>query len=217
MLRYFQFTSERKASSIVVRDEQGKLFVFVKGADSSMKLMFKAGNSFESYIDQEVERYAAIGLRTLVFGYRELTQKDLDTFKTAHMKRQTEMSEAVDWDWDQLQPKDIECDLTPLAVTAVEDLLQENVKNCIEDFKKAGIKVWMLTGDKGLTAKMISIQCGLISNSDKSELVQIAASQNENEISANIEKAKEQVKSAENFQLMVDGQTMAQILSHQKL
>jgi len=42
-------------------------------------------------------------------------------------------------------------------VTAVEDLLQEGVKKCIIDFKEAGVKVWMLTGDKGLTAKMIGL------------------------------------------------------------
>ena len=56
-----------------------------------------------------------------------------------------------------MKPEDVECELTPLAVTAVEDLLQTNVKRCITDFKDAGIKVWMLTGDKGLTAKMIAI------------------------------------------------------------
>jgi len=39
-----------------------------------------------------------------------------------------------------------------LAVTGVEDLLQDDVKSCIEDFRHAGISVWMLTGDKGLTA-----------------------------------------------------------------
>ena len=44
----------------------------------------------------------------------------------------------------------------------VEDLLQENVKECIEDFRAANISVWMLTGDKGLTAKEIGVSCGLI-------------------------------------------------------
>jgi P-type E1-E2 ATPase len=40
-----------------------------------------------------------------------------------------------------------------LGITGVEDLLQDNVKECIEDFMEADIKVWMLTGDKGATAK----------------------------------------------------------------
>lgn len=39
------------------------------------------------------------------------------------------------------------------GVTSVEDLLQRDVAQCLTDFKKAGIKTWMLTGDKGETAK----------------------------------------------------------------
>ena len=57
---------------------------------------------------------------------------------------------------------EIECGLTLLAATGVEDLLQENVKECIVDFREAGISVWMLTGDKGLTALEIGVSCGLI-------------------------------------------------------
>jgi magnesium-transporting ATPase (P-type) len=49
-----------------------------------------------------------------------------------------------------------------LAVTAVEDLLQDDVKTCIEDFRRAKISVWMLTGDKGLTAEEIGVACGLM-------------------------------------------------------
>ena len=59
-----------------------------------------------------------------------------------------------------------------LAATGVEDLLQENVKECITDFKAAGINVWMLTGDKGLTAKEIGVSCGLISANNRNQFFQ---------------------------------------------
>lgn len=36
MLRMFDFTSERKAMSVIVRDANGKVWAFVKGADSSI-------------------------------------------------------------------------------------------------------------------------------------------------------------------------------------
>lgn len=49
----------------------------------------------------------------------------------------------------------------------MEDLLQDNVKDCIVLLRKAGIKVWMLTGDKMETAHCISISTGLLSSSDK--------------------------------------------------
>lgn len=61
--------------------------------------------------------------------------------------------------------KDVEVGLTILGATGVEDMLQDNVADCVQDFRDAGMRVWMLTGDKGLTAKSIGISCGLLSNS----------------------------------------------------
>jgi len=52
-----------------------------------------------------------------------------------------------------------------LGVTGVEDLLQDDVKSCITSFKDAGIRVWILTGDKGATANQIGISCGVLSTS----------------------------------------------------
>ncbi len=51
-----------------------------------------------------------------------------------------------------------------LGVTAVDDLLQEDVAPCVNDFQDAGIKVWMLTGDKGETASHIGKNCGFYSD-----------------------------------------------------
>jgi phospholipid-translocating ATPase len=48
-----------------------------------------------------------------------------------------------------------------LAVTGVEDKLQENVLETIETLRQAGIQIWMLTGDKIETAKCIAISTGL--------------------------------------------------------
>ena len=42
-----------------------------------------------------------------------------------------------------------------LGITGLEDLLQDNVAECIKQFRAANIKVWMLTGDKGETAENI--------------------------------------------------------------
>jgi P-type E1-E2 ATPase len=42
-----------------------------------------------------------------------------------------------------------------LGATALEDKLQEGVPEIIEDMHGAGIKVWMLTGDKMETAENI--------------------------------------------------------------
>jgi phospholipid-translocating ATPase len=54
-----------------------------------------------------------------------------------------------------------------LAVTGVEDRLQDHVLETIEKFRDAGIQVWMLTGDKIETAKCIAIATGMNHKSEK--------------------------------------------------
>lgn len=49
-----------------------------------------------------------------------------------------------------------------LGATAVEDRLQDNVPETIKDLQDAGIKIWMLTGDKLETAENIGYSCKLL-------------------------------------------------------
>lgn len=47
---------------------------------------------------------------------------------------------------------EIEQDLRLLGATAIEDRLQDGVPETIADLKRAGIKIWVATGDKLETA-----------------------------------------------------------------
>lgn len=44
--------------------------------------------------------------------------------------------------------EEIEKNLKLLGATAIEDKLQDGVPQCIERLARAGIKIWVLTGDK---------------------------------------------------------------------
>jgi phospholipid-translocating ATPase len=44
--------------------------------------------------------------------------------------------------------EEIEKDLILLGATGIEDKLQDGVSQCIERLSQAGIKIWVLTGDK---------------------------------------------------------------------
>jgi phospholipid-translocating ATPase len=44
--------------------------------------------------------------------------------------------------------EEIEKNMKLLGMTAIEDKLQDGVPKCIERLTQAGIKIWMLTGDK---------------------------------------------------------------------
>ena len=54
--------------------------------------------------------------------------------------------------------------LTVLGCTAIEDKLQPGVPECIETLMKAGLRLWVLTGDKQETAINIGFACGLLRN-----------------------------------------------------
>lgn len=51
---------------------------------------------------------------------------------------------------------------TSVGITAIEDCLQDEVPEVIADLAKAGIVLWMLTGDKVETAINIGRSCNLL-------------------------------------------------------
>jgi phospholipid-translocating ATPase len=101
------------------------------------------------------------GLRTLVFGRRRMSDEEYSHFahiyqeaKTTISNREEHVREAIDT---------IEANLELIGLTGVEDKLQPFVKESIEMLRTAGIKIWMLTGDKIETATCIAISTKLVS------------------------------------------------------
>jgi len=57
---------------------------------------------------------------------------------------------------------EIETGLELIGSTAIEDKLQHKVADTITFMRNAGIKVWVLTGDKVETAVNIGVSAGLL-------------------------------------------------------
>ncbi|XP_061548507.1 phospholipid-transporting ATPase IH isoform X6 [Phycodurus eques] len=148
LLEVLTFDSVRRRMSVIVRASTGELYLFCKGADSSIFPRVISGK-----VDQvraRVEHNAVEGLRTLCVAYRPLSPAQyqevcllLSGAKLALQDRDKRLAEAYDI---------IEKDLILLGATAVEDRLQEKAADTIESLHKAGMKVWVLTGDKMETA-----------------------------------------------------------------
>jgi len=156
VLKINKFSSDRKAMSVVVRAPDGKVYAYVKGSDQSLiNMTRREDEQILKDFQTQVDSFAALGLRTLAFGYKEISLGD-------NVGIQMEGNGAVIDSVDDLTPENVEKDVTLLGCTGVEDLLFENVARCIEDFRKAKMRVWMLTGDKGITAKQIGLTCGLL-------------------------------------------------------
>uniref|UniRef100_A0A671UMU5 Phospholipid-transporting ATPase n=1 Tax=Sparus aurata TaxID=8175 RepID=A0A671UMU5_SPAAU len=97
-------------------------------------------------------------LRTLVIACRHFSPEEyievdrhLNAARTALQQREERLQEAFGY---------IERDLQLLGATGVEDKLQDKVQETIEALRLAGIKVWVLTGDKHETAVSVSLSCG---------------------------------------------------------
>ncbi|KAJ4848217.1 putative phospholipid-transporting ATPase 9 [Turnera subulata] len=175
LLNVLEFNSSRKRMSVIVRDEEGKLLLFSKGADSVMfERLALNGKEFEEETRDHVNEYADAGLRTLILAYRELDEEEYKVFNQKFSEAKNSVSADRETLIDDVAEK-IERDLILLGATAVEDKLQKGVPACIDKLAQAGIKIWVLTGDKMETAINIGFACSLLRQGMKQIIITLEA------------------------------------------
>ncbi|SPO36810.1 probable NEO1 - P-type ATPase, a proposed aminophospholipid translocase [Pseudozyma flocculosa] len=158
ILEIFPFTSESKRMGIVVRElGTGELTFFQKGADVVMARIVAQND----WLDEECGNMAREGLRTLVVGRRRLTPDSYAAFERAYKSARLQVEERGEA-MAHVVGQHLENNLELLGLTGVEDKLQDDVKMTLELLRNAGIKVWMLTGDKIETATCIAISSKLV-------------------------------------------------------
>jgi phospholipid-transporting ATPase len=161
VLAIAEFTSARKRMSIVVEMPDGKVKVYCKGADSI--ILPRLGDN--RYVDttwQHLENYATDGLRTLVLAYKDLSDDEYEEWRREYIAAMSDIQNR-EQKLEEVFEK-IEVGLNLLGATAIEDKLQDGVPETIASLREAGVKVWVLTGDKIETAINIGYSCALITN-----------------------------------------------------
>ncbi|CAF2185919.1 BnaA07g24470D [Brassica napus] len=173
VLNVLEFNSTRKRMSVIVEDEDGKLLLLCKGADNVMfERLSKNGREFEEETRDHVNEYADAGLRTLILAYRELDEKEYKVFSERISEAKSSVSADRESLIEQVTGK-VEKDLILLGATAVEDKLQNGVPDCIDKLAQAGIKIWVLTGDKMETAINIGFACSLLRQDMKQIIINL--------------------------------------------
>uniref|UniRef100_A0A8C3V0G5 Phospholipid-transporting ATPase n=1 Tax=Catharus ustulatus TaxID=91951 RepID=A0A8C3V0G5_CATUS len=169
LLHVLNFDPVRRRMSVIVRTSTGQLLLFCKGADSSIFPRVQQEEIQQTKV--HVDRNAMDGYRTLCVAFKELTEKEYDRIdrqlneaKMALQDREEKMAKVFD---------DTEADMHLIGATAVEDRLQEQLAETIEALHAAGMKVWVLTGDKMETAKSTCYACRLFQTS--TELLELTA------------------------------------------
>ncbi|KAJ3042805.1 putative aminophospholipid-translocase [Rhizophlyctis rosea] len=157
ILETFPFTSETKRMGIIVRDTtNGEVVFYEKGADTVMARIV----TYNDWLEEECGNMAREGLRTLVIGRKRLSEEAWREFQRRYAAAKisvNDRNEAMRQTVEDILEKELEL----LGVTGVEDRLQDDVKNTLEVLRNAGIKIWMLTGDKIETATCIAVSSKL--------------------------------------------------------
>lgn len=148
--------------SVIARNPQGRIVLYCKGADSVIyeRLAADQDPALKVQTSKDMETFANSGLRTLCIAYRYLEEQEYlewSTIYDAATNSVNDREEAIDRANER-----IEHSLHILGATALEDKLQEGVPEAIETLHQAGIKLWILTGDKVQTAIEIGFSCNLL-------------------------------------------------------
>ena len=215
ILHNFAFSSATKRMGLVLRDQQGRILVYFKGAEDTMTKFVSPDRS--GWVLEKCQDLATQGLRTLVIGQLLLTSEQYESWRVRYERAEL-LLEGRELIEQQLQDEFLR-DIELLAVTGVEDKLQDNVADTVNRIRTAGIPVWMITGDKVETAKCIATSTQLypkgfvwrelvnllpINSSPEREMAAIA------EMKSFLEKLLRETR----FVLVVDGSSLRLALSH---
>ncbi|XP_058977672.1 probable phospholipid-transporting ATPase IM isoform X2 [Musca domestica] len=162
LLHILDFNNVRKRMSVILR-QGDRIFLYCKGADSVIyDRLSSSQHEMKARTQDHLNKFAGEGLRTLVLAERPLTSE----FYEGWSKRHLEASVSLDNREDKLGAvyEEVESDLLLVGVTAIEDKLQDGVPETIANLQMAGIKIWVLTGDKQETAINIGYSCQLLTD-----------------------------------------------------
>uniref|UniRef100_A0A8C0R1A7 Phospholipid-transporting ATPase n=1 Tax=Canis lupus dingo TaxID=286419 RepID=A0A8C0R1A7_CANLU len=158
ILQMFPFTSESKRMGVIVRDESTtEIMFYMKGADVAMSSIVQ----YNDWLEEECGNMAREGLRTLVVAKRALTEEQYQDFESRYSQAKLSIHDRALKVAAVVESLEREMEL--LCLTGVEDQLQADVRPTLEMLRNAGIKIWMLTGDKLETATCIAKSSHLVS------------------------------------------------------
>ncbi|XP_029472606.1 probable phospholipid-transporting ATPase IF isoform X2 [Rhinatrema bivittatum] len=214
LLHILEFDPNRRMMSVIVESPSGERILFTKGAESAIIPNSKGGEIDK--IRVHIEEFALKGLRTLCIAYRLFSSKEyqeiderLHKARTALQQREEKVNDVFRF---------IERDFVLLGATGVEDRLQEKVQETIEALRLAGIKVWVLTGDKHETAVSVSLSCGHFHRT--MNILELVQQKTDNECAEKLRQLVRRMQEDHVIQhgLVVDGVSLSLALrEHEKL
>uniref|UniRef100_A0A8C3L6Y8 Phospholipid-transporting ATPase n=1 Tax=Chrysolophus pictus TaxID=9089 RepID=A0A8C3L6Y8_CHRPC len=176
VLHTLGFDSIRKRMSVVVRHPlTDEINVYTKGADSViMDLLLpcssgdprgKHQKKIQTKTQNYLNLYAVDGLRTLCIAKRVLSKEEYACWLKSHLEAESSIENREELLFQSALQ--IEKNLHLLGATGIEDRLQDGVPETIASLRKAGLQIWVLTGDKQETAVNIAYACKLLDHDEE--------------------------------------------------
>uniref|UniRef100_A0A8D0F0P7 Phospholipid-transporting ATPase n=1 Tax=Strix occidentalis caurina TaxID=311401 RepID=A0A8D0F0P7_STROC len=162
VLAMLDFNSDRKRMSVLVRDPQGTIRLYTKGADTVILERLQRRGPNETFTEMALDRFAEETLRTLCLASKEVSEIEYSMWSRRHHEASVLLQDRAR-ELDKLY-EEMEQNLQLLGATAIEDKLQDGVPETIQLLKLGNIKVWVLTGDKQETAMNIGYACKLLTD-----------------------------------------------------
>ncbi|XP_051987013.1 phospholipid-transporting ATPase VA-like [Xyrauchen texanus] len=170
LLHTLGFDSTRKRMSVVVKHPlTEQITVYTKGADSVIMDLIRPATDYVKgkrqrkilYKTQNyLNLYAADGLRTLCIAKKVLSKEEYASWLQHHLEAETAIQRREELLFESALR--LETNLHLLGATGIEDRLQDGVPETIASLRKAGLQIWVLTGDKQETAINIAYACKLL-------------------------------------------------------
>lgn len=204
ILQYYQDTE----STLSTDDNSAEIWFYQKGADTVMTSIVAAND----WLDEETANMAREGLRTLVVGRKKLSKQQYQEF-AARYKQASMALQNRDSSMARIIRDSLEHNLELLGVTGVEDKLQKDVKSSLELLRNAGIKIWMLTGDKVETARCVAISAKLVSRTQYIHTVTQLSSAPE---SASLDALSFLRSKPDSTALLIDGDSLSHFLAYHR-
>ncbi|XP_009604075.1 probable phospholipid-transporting ATPase 5 [Nicotiana tomentosiformis] len=162
LLNLLEFNSSRKRMSVIVRNQNGDIFLLCKGADNVIfDRLADNGRTYQQATSVHLSNYAEDGLRALLFAYKKINSDEYEKWSSVFTKAKATIGPEREELLENASEM-IEKDLLLLGAVAIEDKLQKGVPECIDKLAQAGLKIWLLTGDKKETAVNIGFACSLL-------------------------------------------------------
>lgn len=214
-LQVLEFTSDRKRMSVIVQDKNRQIWLFTKGAESHVLPLCTGGKTSSSLLTKtqtHIDDFAKEGLRTLAVARKKLTREQYTAFTRELLNANNSLTDRARL-VEECQKK-IEFGLELLGASAVEDALQDDVRDVLVSLREAKIKIWVLTGDKIETALNIAYSCGHIP--EQATKYFITHCSDKEEIVRHFEYFGHEMQSKRHlpFALLIDGVSLGTALEH---